>query len=259
MVSRSSNAPVFTSPAWEQRSSGPSSASTRRVLGTHPPWSSAGTRAPGRARSRAAAARAWRHLRVSPTTTRSGGAPRDPRCSMSQPTPLEHGVAGGREAGDVRHLAAGHERERRVAAEAQQFSTQRPATSSSDRRGGGGSARPAFWSHARTSQSAASAAGQAPPMTKPKYRPDPIAVRPGSATVASSSMTWAACIDAALGHGTVDVARELVALVGVRAGSAGWRACQGTPPRAPPSARAAPSPSPRASLRSATRLAAQAP
>ena len=40
---------------------------------------------------------------------------------------------------------------------------------------------PAFWSQALTSQSAASAAGWVPPMTKPKKRPDGIAVSPSLA------------------------------------------------------------------------------
>ena len=56
---------------------------------------------------------------------------------------------------------------------------------------GVGSARPVFWSQAETSQSAASEAGSAPPITNPKYRPDPIAVMPGSPERASSSTTAA--------------------------------------------------------------------
>ena len=40
---------------------------------------------------------------------------------------------------------------------------------------------PAFWSHAETSQSAPSAAGSEPPVTKPKNRGPAEATRPGSA------------------------------------------------------------------------------
>jgi hypothetical protein len=46
--------------------------------------------------------------------------------------------------------------------------SQRPATSSTTAAEGASSARPAFWSQADVSQSAASAAGSAPPTTKPK-------------------------------------------------------------------------------------------
>ena len=46
-----------------------------------------------------------------------------------------------------------------------------------------------FWSHALTSQSAASAAGSVPPMTHPKNRPDGIAISPGSVARASWSTT----------------------------------------------------------------------
>ena len=48
---------------------------------------------------------------------------------------------------------------------------------------------PAFWSHALTSQSAASAAGSVPPMTHPKNRPDWIAISPGSVARAICSTT----------------------------------------------------------------------
>jgi hypothetical protein len=54
---------------------------------------------------------------------------------------------------------------------------------------GVGSASPVFWSQADTSQSAAIVDGSAPPMTKPKNRPEPIAVMPGSSEAASSSTT----------------------------------------------------------------------
>ena len=47
------------------------------------------------------------------------------------------------------------------------FSSQLAATSSTAAVAGVGWREPVFWSHAATSQSAASAAGYAPPMTKP--------------------------------------------------------------------------------------------
>jgi hypothetical protein len=67
--------------------------------------------------------------------------------------------------------------------------TQAPATSSIAAAAGVGLARPAFWSHAATIQSAASATGSVPPMTKPKKRGEPIAMIPGSASSTSSSST----------------------------------------------------------------------
>jgi hypothetical protein len=46
--------------------------------------------------------------------------------------------------------------------------TQRPATSPMTDADGATAKPPAFWSHAEAIQSAASAAGSEPPMTKPK-------------------------------------------------------------------------------------------
>ncbi len=68
-------------------------------------------------------------------------------------------------------------------------SSQADATSSTAVCAGVTVRRPEFWSHALTSQSAASAAGCEPPMTKPKNRPDGMAVSPGSAARASSATT----------------------------------------------------------------------
>ena len=64
-----------------------------------------------------------------------------------------------------------------------------PAVSSRATTPGVGERIPAFWSHALTSQSAASAAGSVPPMTHPKNRPDWIAISPGSVARAICSTT----------------------------------------------------------------------
>jgi hypothetical protein len=64
-----------------------------------------------------------------------------------------------------------------------------PAVSSRATTPGVGDRMPAFWSHALTSQSAASAAGRVPPMTHPKNRPDWIAMSPGSTVRTMSSTT----------------------------------------------------------------------
>ena len=72
-------------------------------------------------------------------------------------------------------------------------SRSQPSTVSSTTAAAGDSTkRPAFWSHALVSQSAASAAGTLPPMTKPKKRGPPVATMPGSALRASASTTRAA-------------------------------------------------------------------
>jgi hypothetical protein len=67
--------------------------------------------------------------------------------------------------------------------------SQRPATSSTTPAAGPATCSPAFWSQAAVSQSAASAAGSAPPITKPKKRPLGDATSPGSAALASALTT----------------------------------------------------------------------
>ena len=73
-------------------------------------------------------------------------------------------------------------------------SSHRAAASSAAAAAGVASRMPEFWSQALTSQSAASAAGRVPPITQPKNRPDGIAIRPGSASAASSSITAAGSV-----------------------------------------------------------------
>src|SRR5437870_2355459 len=53
----------------------------------------------------------------------------------------------------------------------------------------------AFWSQAAASQFAASAAGNTPPVTKPKYRPPVQATVPGEPTSSSSARTLAGSDD----------------------------------------------------------------
>ena len=107
----------------------------------------------------------------------------------------QHLVAGGGEAGEVRHRAAGDEADRALRPAARAGRAASVSVSSSIAEWAGVSTRrPAFWSHALTSQSTASAAGWVPPMTKPKNRPPGIAVRPGSQAAASSSTTAAGSV-----------------------------------------------------------------
>ncbi|HTF59580.1 MAG TPA: hypothetical protein VK713_06685 [Actinomycetes bacterium] len=74
---------------------------------------------------------------------------------------------------------------------AQESARSTPATSGRSRglAAGPSTYRAAFWSQAEVSQSAARAAGVAPPTTNPKYRPPAVATTPGSAAVASSATT----------------------------------------------------------------------
>jgi hypothetical protein len=65
----------------------------------------------------------------------------------------------------------------------------RPVTSSTTLAAGPRMYRPAFWSQTEVSQSAASAAGVAPPITNPKKRPLDDATTPGSAAAASAATT----------------------------------------------------------------------
>ena len=79
------------------------------------------------------------------------------------------------------HLAPGDERERRVRRQAEQLEHPAPGDRLERRTSPASAPRgPVFWSQAETSQSAASDAGSAPPITNPKNRPEPIAVMPGS-------------------------------------------------------------------------------
>ena len=64
-----------------------------------------------------------------------------------------------------------------------------PATSSATAAAGPMTYRPAFWSHALVSQSAASAAGRLPPITNPKKRGPAVAMSPPSALAARASTT----------------------------------------------------------------------
>src|SRR6267143_16038 len=69
-------------------------------------------------------------------------------------------------------------------------SVNQPITVSSTTAAAGESTnRPAFWSHALVSQSAPTAAGRLPPITKPKNRGPAVPTNPGSARFASSSIT----------------------------------------------------------------------
>ncbi len=128
--------------------------------------------------------------RSAPTSTRTPRRAGEAVGGEVPPGPAQHRVARGRQAGEVRHRAAGDEPDGALGGQARAGrAASADATSSTAVCAGVTVRRPEFWSHALTSQSAASAAGCEPPMTKPKNRPDGIAVSPGSAARASSATT----------------------------------------------------------------------
>jgi hypothetical protein len=82
--------------------------------------------------------------------------------------PLERRLPRRREAGEVCHLAAGHQAVAGVGRQAEEVDQPLADGSSTTDAAGPATYSPAFWSQAEVSQSAATAAGRAPPMTKPK-------------------------------------------------------------------------------------------
>ena len=128
--------------------------------------------------------------RSRPASTRTLGAPHSPAASRSQParprtsrramaSPVKLAIC--TPVTNPTDTAAGRP---------SSSASQPPATSSTTLAAGPRTCRAAFWSQAEVSQSAARAAGVAPPTTKPKKRPPADATRPGSAAVASSATTW---------------------------------------------------------------------
>ena len=99
---------------------------------------------------------------------RIGGAPSEPVVLDVPAGTLEERVAGGRERREVGHRRAGREADAVPAGRPNRSNSQPPAISSTTAAAGDITYRPAFWSQALASQSAPSAAGWLPPMTKPK-------------------------------------------------------------------------------------------
>ena len=134
------------------------------------PWSSAATGGSGwPPMPSSRSARSTVTWRRSPTITVIGGDPARPLARQVPARALQHRVARGRQRGHVRHLAAGGQGERGAGGSPSSSFSQRPATSSTteaDRRHHPEAAR--IGPRSQASQSAASAAGSAPPVTKPK-------------------------------------------------------------------------------------------
>ena len=119
--------------------------------------------------------------RSAPTSTRTRGPPARPVGRTSQPARRSTASRPAASAGEVRRGGAGHEPDRGLVREPEQV--EQPGGRDVLHRGvrRGEPRSPQFWSQALTSQSAASAAGCVPPITKPKKRPLGIAGEPGRA------------------------------------------------------------------------------
>ena len=194
-------------------------------------------------RSRGAGARGRSSRGACRRRRRGAAAPRRGRAARGPSRRAVDAMPRRREAGDVRHLAAGHEaRTTSRAGRPSSSSTQRPATASSADVAGVGSARPVFWSQAETSQSAASAAARRRRSRSRRTAREPIAMTPGSPD-ARQLLDHLGRVGRTVGHGAVEEPRASRGSR-ARAGSAACRASRGSPRRAPPSARAALSPSP---------------
>ena len=182
--SNASNAPVATLPAWAQTIVGPSapaSASPQR-RGIHPALVVGGD--------------ADRRVGAESKLTQGGvdggvgvlaadNAHR--RCTdesvvFDVPADLrEYRVAGGGQTCGVGALPTRDKADARGRGRPSRSSVHADATSSIAAAAGDREWNAAHWSHAETTQSAASAAGTAPPITKPKWRGPALATRPGSA------------------------------------------------------------------------------
>src|SRR5581483_2717179 len=168
---KESNAPVFTSPAWAQTIAGPppSASASLSASACIRPWSSTSTRSTEPVPSPISRrARYSVECAFAPARTRIRGAPVRPSRSTSQPTRSRTWLRAAASAVACAICVPVTNAKDRARGRSSSSTSQRPATSSTTDAAGPPTYRPAFWSQADVSQSAASAAGRAPPMTKPK-------------------------------------------------------------------------------------------
>ena len=88
-------------------------------------------------------------------------------------------VTTGRQAGERRHVASGHEADGGVSGKRKETLQPVPSDFFDDGRAGRHDSEASILIPGGREESAPSAAGCVPPMTKPKKRPDPMSVRPG--------------------------------------------------------------------------------
>ncbi len=133
------------------------------------PWSSAGTTSSDDAPIPSKrSARSTVTCRFAPTTTRIGGEPASPSCATSQPASREHMVACSGERGDVRHLAAGHVRDRDVRRQAEQLARASRGDLLDDRGSRPAGVEPRVLIPRGSEPVRCERGGHEPPITKPK-------------------------------------------------------------------------------------------
>ena len=224
-----STAPVLTLPTCAHtiagRSSRASSMHGERVH-PHPPLGVRGDRLDRRG---ADAEEAQRPVDGAvPLLAREHADPRgtpQPRRAHVPSGPAEHGVQGGRQPGEVGHLRAGHEPDRRVRRQAEQVG--RPARPRPPRprpRRARGRTGPRSGPRRRPASRRPAPRASHPPTTKPKNRPLPDAITPGPAAAARSATTSRASSGRS-GSGPPSAARSCAR------SAAGWTGRSGRPSR----------------------------
>jgi len=185
-----SSAPELTLPSWAHTIAGPlpRSRAAAGAAGRRRPWSSASTASTAPA-PRNRSARSMVPWRPWPASTRTRGAPHSPSDSTSQPARSSSSRRAMASPVKLAICPPATSPTETPAGRPSSSASQAPATSSTTLAAGPSTYRAAFWSQAEVSQSAARAAGVAPPTTNPKYRPPAVATTPGSAAVASSATT----------------------------------------------------------------------
>src|SRR5665648_607842 len=232
MSSNGSKAPVFTLPACAQTIAGVPgtrvASASATTPGRIPPCSSTSTTRtwadpmPRNARERQIVACA-----SAPTITATGGQEASPSRSGSYPA-LRSTVHRATARQVVLAIWLPVTRPTPLPVGSASRSTSQLATTSSHTAAAGEDTPDAeFWSQADAIQSAPTAAGSEPPVTKPKYRGPAVATRPGSAAATRSSITDAGSAPDS-GTGPPKAARNCSRSTGdatVRAGSLSMKAC----------------------------------
>src|SRR5258708_32377372 len=124
-----------------------------------------------------------------PTTTSIAGAPNIPSSATSQPAFFSNPYLAAASAVKFAVVAPVTSPPSQSAGRCSASQIQPSATSSSSTPTGDITRKPAFWSHALANQLAASDAGKAPPVTKPKYLPPAVATvagEPNSSSIATT-------------------------------------------------------------------------
>ncbi len=223
-----STAPPFTFPTWRQAIVGPSTAeaAAAKASGSTRPAASAGTTAAVAApRPIARSAASIESCRSAPTSTCTCGAPCRPWASTSQPWAARTWLRAAARHAVLAIWPPVTNPTDAARGRSSSSSIQPAATCSIIVVAGNGSDIAQFWSQALTSQSAATATGSAPPITHPRKRPEPLAMRPGSARATRSRTTSAGSAPAS-GSGAANASSIARAPASGRTGRSGSAASQ---------------------------------